>query len=439
MNKIWTIARKDIRRLFTDRKLLLFYVLPPLFMVSIIGFGFSDIGGDSSEQEPIPVAVVNLDKGDPETGVNLGEMFFVSAFAPSDQNWIADWVDVTFLTTREGAIKGVDNGDYDAAIIIPADFTRIASYNYEHGFSGEQVAVEVYDNNASPYSWSVIPGFVQSLTTNVVNGQVAIGATMDTIINLAMTDPEFGQVFNAAITEGAFIPDFSRAFDPSLNAVSVVTRPIKEAAAEEQGGFNYLLMMGPAQALMFSLLMATSVAGNILEEQRNGTLQRMLMSSTSRFQIFFAKLMSTYVTILLQLVFLIIGFLLVNALIQGEFTMIWGDNVLVIGALLMGLALAVSGVGMIAAALAKNVESVNAIAGGPVMIMSFTGGAFGLKLGSSQLEEILTNISIVHWGSDGLAKLADGNTDIVQNILVLAAVGAVLFSLSLLRFMYREF
>ena len=167
MNKIWIIARKDIIRLFTDPKLLLFYVLPPLFLVSIMGLAFSGIGrDDSSEPEPIPVAVVNLDEGDPETGVNLGETFFVSAFAPSDQNWIADWVDVTFLTTREGAIEGVDNGDYDAAIIIPADFTRTASYSYENGFSGEQVAVEVYDNNASPYSWSMIPGFVQSLTTN---------------------------------------------------------------------------------------------------------------------------------------------------------------------------------------------------------------------------------------------------------------------------------
>ncbi len=68
-----------------------------------------------------------------------------------------------------------------------------------------------------------------------------------------------------------------------------------------------------------------------------------------------------------------------------------------------------------------------------------TGGAFGFKLGSSQIEQILTNISIVHWGSDGLNKLADGSTDIVQNLLVLAAVGAVLFSISLLRFMYREF
>ncbi len=197
--------------------------------------------------------------------------------------------------------------------------------------------------------------------------------------------------------------------------------------------------MGPPQTLMFSLLMATSVAGNILEERRNGTLQRMLMSSTSRFQIFFAKMISTYVTILLQLVFLVVAFLVVNALIQGEFTMMWGDNILAIGVLLIVLALPVSSVGMIAATFAKNVESVTAIAGGPIMLMAFTGGVFGFKLGSSFIEELLTNISIVHWGSDGLQKLADGNTDIVQNVLVLAAVGAVLFSISLLRFMYREF
>lgn len=443
MNKIWIIARKDIIRLFTDPKLLLFYVLPPLLLVGIIGMAISDIGGDSSEQEATPVALVNLDEGDPATGANLGEQY-VRAFTPSDQNRITDWIDVTFLTIRQEAIEGVDNGDYDAAIIIPADFTRTASYNYEHGFSDEPAAVEIYDKNDNPFSWSIVPGFVQNITTNVANGQVAIGSTMDTIINLAMIDPEFGTAFDAAIADGTFYPDFSRAYDSSLNTVSVVIRSVDdvgEADAEEvaeEDGFNFLLMMGPAQGLMFSLFMATSVAGNILEERRNGTLQRML-SSTSRFQIFFAKLISTYVTLLLQLVALVIGFLVINGLIEGEFTMLFGDNIPAIAALLMATALATSGVGLIAAAFAKNVESVNAIAGMPVMIMAFTGGAFGFKLGSSQLEQFLTNISIVHWGSDGLQQLAYGNTDIMQNVLVLAAVGMVLFSISLTRFMFREF
>ncbi len=440
MKKIWMIARKDLLRFFTDRNLLLFTVATPLVVVTIFGFAFGniDFSGSSEENESIPVAVVNLDEGDPETGANLGEMFFVSAFMPSDQNGLDDWIDAAFLTTREEAIEGVDNGDYDAAIIIPADFTRTASYDYENGFYGEQIAVEVYDNNASPYSWSTIPGIVQSLTANIVNGQVAIGSTMDAIINLAMTDPEFGQ----AMADGTFSPDFSRAHDPSLNAVSLVPRPFAEEAAEEEdeaNGFNLLVTLGSAQGIMFSLFMATSVAGNILEERRNGTLQRMLMSSTPRFQVFFAKITSSYVTILLQLVFLVVAFLVVNSLVQGEFTMLWGDNILAIGVLLIVLALPVSGVGMIGAAFARNVEQVQAITGLPVLLMSFTGGAFGFKLGSSWIGELLTNISLVHWGSDGLIKLAAGNSDIGQNVLVLGVVGAVLFSISLLRFMRRQF
>lgn len=462
MHKILNIARKDIYTTFTDRSLLLLMFVTPLALASIIAFAFSDLGGGSSPIANIPVALVNLDAGDGEAGFNGGAIF-VAGLVPSAENdgsqsnalgtctltqatastddaddsaqfSLTDLTDTTLLSTREEALLGVDNGVYAAAIIIPENFTRAVSYSRENGFSGEQVAVEVYGNAGSPISASVIRSVAERFTNQIVNGNIAIGATIETMTARAVDDPEFGQAFLTANSEGTFNPDFSCAFDFDLNTVGIETRTL---AGEETEDVNFLVVLGSAQAVFFALFTASGAAGSIIEERREGTLQRLFVSPTSRIEILLGKLIGTVATVLLQLIFLFIGFTFINTLLEGEFSMIWGDNALAIAGLIIVTALATSGVGMITAAVAKTAEQASIIGSVVGMFMGVTGGAF-FELDVIPGIEPITRLSIVFWGSDGFTKLADGDSDIVVNLLILIVLGLGLFMVSLMLFNRRQ-
>ena len=91
----------------------------------------------------------------------------------------------------------------------------------------------------------MIRSIAESFTNQIVTGQIAIGATIDTLVTRAMSDPAFGQEFGTMNAEGTFNPDFSCAFDSRLNTVGIITQTVE---GEEQEGVNFLVLFGSAQA-----------------------------------------------------------------------------------------------------------------------------------------------------------------------------------------------
>ena len=62
MKKAWIIARKDLIIRFRDRWGLLFLVLTPLALTTIIGFAFGGFNDNTAELR-ILVAIINHDQG----------------------------------------------------------------------------------------------------------------------------------------------------------------------------------------------------------------------------------------------------------------------------------------------------------------------------------------------------------------------------------------
>jgi ABC-2 type transport system permease protein len=163
----------------------------------------------------------------------------------------------------------------------------------------------------------------------------------------------------------------------------------------------------------------------------------MIISPTSRGLILFGKLVSVVVIVLIQLLFLFVGFTVIGSLLEGRFQSIWGDNLLLIAVLMVATTLATAGVGMITAAVGKTPEQANIIGSIVSMLMGILGGAFFTVNVLGDLE-FITRISVVRWGSEGFSKLAAGQTDILSNIFFLALLGAVFFGISLLIFNRRK-
>ena len=87
-------------------------------------------------------------------------------------------------------------------------------------------------------------------------------------------------------------------------------------------------MFGSAQAIFFMLFTAMGGATSLLEERRDGTLQRLIVSPTPRIVILLGKLIGTFVTCVVQVTILIIALTIVGSILAGQVEFIWGSNLL---------------------------------------------------------------------------------------------------------------
>ena len=463
MRKIWAIAWKDIYTTFTDRNLVLIMLVTPLALSTIIALAFSNLSGGGAPIRDIPVALVNLDEG--SEIFNGGEVFAQAlgvgtgsedstadsapASSPDCPSPVADEADspasagvsLTDLTeTRlfadaDSALAALGRGEFAAVIIIPAGFSQSISYSQTQR-EIQPIPVEVIGDPARPISASVIRSIAESISNQLLSGQITVAATIETMIARAQTDPAFGLAFLAANADGSFQPDFACAFTPGLNPISINAQQI--TGEGEDRDINLLVSFGSSLAIFFALFTANGGATNILEESRNWTLQRMLTSPTSRLQIMSGKLFGIFVTVLLQILFLCIALTLINSLLTGSLSFVWGDNLLAIAALLIFSALAAAGIGMVTAAAATSPEQAGVIGTIVAIFMGVAGGAFFQLPVSIPVVDLISRFSVVRWGSEAFTSLARGGSDIGLNLLVLGGIGAVFFAISLVIFNRRQ-
>ncbi|MDX1991933.1 MAG: ABC transporter permease [bacterium] len=501
MNKLWNIAWKDIRAVFTDRNLLLIMLATPLAISTIIALAFSGVAGGGSPLENIPVALVNLDEGaggfnggqifvsalvenpdpaeqaeaapvdatpeatpgtfelgavaatvleatpaDPEScevlatdadQVTAAEMLAAEQENPGASNTttLYDLTDTVLVDDAAAARAGVENGDYAAAIIIPANFSASIGYSQDNP-DFDPVQIEVYGDSGRSIAPIVIRSVVEGITNQMLTGQVAVKSTIDTMVTRAQENLGFGAQFVAANTAGQFNPDFSCAFNGTFETVSIQQERVN-TDDDDSRPFNLLVFFGSAQATFFALFTANGGAANILEERRNGTLQRMVVSPTPRFTILLGKLIGVFAMVLLQLVFLFVALTLVNAVLEGEFQLIWGNDWLSIILLLLVTSLATAGVGMLTVAFARTPEQANIVGSVIGFAMGILGGAF-FTLPPNVVTDTLRNASVIYWGSNGFQRLASGDSGVITNILFLLVIGAALFVISLIAFNRRQ-
>ncbi|MCC6802649.1 MAG: ABC transporter permease, partial [Anaerolineae bacterium] len=371
LSKIWTIAWKELYTTFTDRNLMLIMIVTPLALATIIGLAFSNFINASSDVpvSDIPMAIVNLDQGSDANGaaVNNGDIL-VDIFAPEvhrSNDVIDTLTNAEKLDDADAARQGVDTGKYAAAIIIPADFSQKLTYSQTHSI--EPVSVEVYASPASPVSASIVRSITEGVVSQIATGNIAVEATIRAIIE---TNPV--AALRLATAGDALQEGFAPAFNPGSNPVTIQQQTVTGEAAT----FNPLVTFGAAQAVFFMLFTAMGGANSLLEEQRDGTLQRLLVSPTPRTVILLGKLIGTFITCVVQVTILIIALTIVGSIIAGQIDFIWGDNILLVALMILAVALAASGLGSLVASLVRTPEQGNVIGGVISMAMGVFGGAF---------------------------------------------------------------
>jgi ABC-2 type transport system permease protein len=433
MRKIWEIAWKDLYSTYTDRNAVLIMIAAPLAVATIVGLAFGGLSSGDLAISDIPVAIVNQDEG--SGGQNYGQIF-VSAFVdgaqdsaqtpacdaepPSGENTgsqttLVDLTDAVALDDPAAARAGVEDGDYTAAIIIPPDFTRKIAYG--PGDPIEGTSIEVYANSGRALSAEIIRSITASIVNQIAAGNITAAATLETVSG------QYGLLQMAAFaTSESFSRNIGCAFDPRFNTLRIDRQTI--AGQPPNNAAAILVLVGSSQAIFFTLFTAQAGAAGIFEERRQWTLQRLLVSPTPRLHILIGKLAGTFVTCILQIIFLCIALTLVGSLLSGELVFIWGDNLLSVALVIVASALAATGVGTLLTGLARTPEQAGIYASLIFVSMAVLGGSFGF-----QLPEALSRFSLIYWGSNAFAKLSANQGDIGLNLLILLAHGVILFTI----------
>jgi ABC-2 type transport system permease protein len=472
MNKLWTIAAKEVRTRFTDRNLLLIMLAAPLVISTIIGLAFGGLGRTDSPIRDIPVAVVNHDSasvygtsfgamlaglltegelpagtgpsaadcpqasaasggGSTEGTLTLGELIDGTTFDETVAQRLVDDGTIPPPSAAAGspeyldtaARAAIDKGVYTAVVIIPADFSAALTSLADPRQAPAMASVAVYGNAGQGLSAGIVRSVVDTITAQMLGGNIAIGATLT---ELATRQP-------AALAAASNL-DLSKlfvcAFVPGNDLVQLLNKPVQASQTSTAGAL--LVTFGSAQALFFALFTGQFGILSMYEERKNGTLQRILVSPTPRWAILGGKLVGVLASVLFQLLALVVALTLVGSLIEGHLTFIWGTDLVRLGLVLLAVAVAVSGLGMLLAGVLKGIEQANIVGSVLNIALGVLGGAFGFQLPRS-----IAQVSLIYWARDAFDVLAAGRGDVALNILVLFAEGAVMFAIGLVLFNRR--
>ena len=434
LRKILAMSWKEVYTTYTDRNLLLIMIATPLALATIIGLAFSGFLGNTGNDIPIrdiPFALVNLDAGTTGVGGRNNGQTFVDLLVPgaaADQpQALLDLTDARQMTSARLARMAVDRGELAAAVIIPEDFSAKLSYSPAH-LALEPTTIEIYANAAQPISANIIRSIVSGIGDQIATGNIAVAVTIDALVQRAQQD-----VLTALQLVFGFNPDFAPAFTPENNPIRIDSQTVQGEATTP---FNPLVYFGASNAILFMLFTARGSAGSLLEERQDGTLARLLTTPTPRIVILLGKLAGTFVTCVLQLVLLFFFLTLVGSLMSGELQFIWGRSVGSILLVMLAISLAASGLGTLLTSLVKTPQQSDLIGSVIILAMALFSGAFFSVEGVPVLRT-LSRFTLNFWGTDAFTRLAQNDTDIGLNLVVLLVFGAVTFGAGLLLFNRR--
>jgi ABC-2 type transport system permease protein len=325
---------------------------------------------------------------------------------------------------QAAAKAAVDKDIYAAVVVIPAGFSSALAGLADPRLAQTAATITVYGNAGNSLSAGIVRSVVDSITAQLVSGNIAIGATL----------AELAQVQPAALADLSKLDMgklFVCAFNPGTALVQMNDRPVQAAPNTLAG--TLLVTFGSAQALFFAMFTAQGGVLSMYDERRNGTLQRILVSPTPRWVFLGGKLVGTLVSVLVQLILLVLALTIVGSIIEGRLAFIWGNDVGKLSLVLLAVSLAVSGLGIFLAGVLKNIEQAGMVGSVLNIGLGVLGGAFGFQLPRS-----ISQFSLVYWARDAFDLLAAGHGQIWLNILVLFAQGVLFYAIGLF-FFNRKF
>jgi len=412
--KIWTIAWKDTLVRFRDRNALILMLAAPLLISAIIGSAFGGFvsGGGDAPLADIPMIIVNQDEGE------LGEVFtdLITADIPE----LVTLFDTTLMTDLEAARALVQAGESRAVIAIPPDFSeRLQSREEESG----STTVTLYTDPAA----TITPNIIRGVVTQIVNEFAGRR------ISGQITAEHLSEVY--AETLGPALADLGPAIAAELQAEEVESGRISlnRVALGESEEINPFAFFVPSMGIFFLVFAMMDGTRSILDEDREGTLDRLISTPTSHGQILLGKIFGVFLTGLVQFIVYVIASRLL-------FNVNWGSSVVGLALMTLVTVAAFTSLGAFIAAFARDANQANIFGSIVALVSAALGGNFTSPFNFPEWLDFLSKFTVNRWSIDGFADLTLFNLgvgEVLPEIGVLLAIAAVFFVLGLWQFRRR--
>ena len=420
--KILDIALKDQVRFLRSMFLVVMAVVAPLLMTGLFYLAFGRASQGGGFDVPLTrVQVVNLDQGSAQAGGFVAGQLIVDVLRDES---LAEILQVTLAPDEAAARGAMERQEADVAVIIPRDLTaRLFT-------AGEKAAITMIHDPTLTLGPGIVKGLLNSLTDALAGGQIASqvaaerfraqGLDADGALARRVSE-EYAQWVAA---QGARL---QKGESPGLELVPPGAR---SPAASQRTPIAAQIMQG--MMIFFVFFTAAAAAETIITEDEEGTLQRLFTTPTPRGVILGGKLLTVFITVLVQVIVLLLS----SALI---FKINWGRPVSV---LLMALAMviAAAGFGVFIMSFIKSTRQSGPIMGGVLTVTGALGGL--LTPGIQNLPAFYTTLNLFTphgWAMRGWTLAVAGGTvgELLVPLMALVLYGAATFAVGVLLFRKR--
>jgi ABC-2 type transport system permease protein len=421
MRTIINMARLHLQLLAQDRSTLVQgFVVPVILMVVLA----AAVGDNVANDVTLLVDVDNRDQ------TELSDDFITTLRATSDE------VDAVLFCVYgaddnpdECEQSGLNNNDTfdDVGTERLEDLTTSAALIIPEGFGqsiadGETVALE-YRNDDDFGNRTVAQSTVETALTRF-NASLAIAQ-----LGLDAVEEYFGGFDSPTAREADYNTLLQRARAELETApANVTTRSADEEIVIGLGARQAV----PGQGSMFVLFTLIGIATFMVEERNQGTLQRLFIIPTNKFNIVFGKILGVFLFGVMQFAI----FIGVGALLGID----WGGDYLAIGALIVSFCLAGTALGFLVSTFTRTTAQAANAATFFGLVLAPLGGAWWPLTIVPDFMQTIGHISPIAWLMDGFYEVLYYNGGIVEVLPMTGALllfAAVFTAAGVMRFSYE--
>lgn len=411
--KALDIAIKDLKQAFRSYFAIAFMFVIPILITGLFAFLFGGFGEDVEvEIDPIPVQVYNQDQGD------LGDVL-VSVW---NSGALSDILAVTVAEDTAQARQAVDLQEAEVAILIPENFSASLFS------SGGQTEIELYQDPTLTLGPGIVKTLVNQFTDVFSGSNITVQVTEQQLEERGYTlTPEQMQTLAQAYS--------SQVSSSTQTGQQVSLESLGGEQQDPGGGVRNILGFIMGGMMVFYAYFTGAYASNtILNEEENGTLERLFGTATPPTVILIGKLLAAAAMILVQLTVLI-------AFGRLAFGIAWGQLGLLV-LFILATTLGAASYGMFAISLAKDRRMAGVIMGAGNTVTGMLGMAGTFMLSSPTPNSTIDTLTLLvpqGWANRMLLSIMEGLSleRTLFSLLGLLVYSVVMVVLGLIRFQKR--
>ncbi len=368
------IAGKDLRLRVRDRSAFILGILAPL----VLAYIFYLVFGPAATGQGLSLEYGVVDEDASEISAA-----FVSVLEAAEADEV---LTLETFPDRDAADGGLEDGAVDAVFVMPSGLEQAI-------FENRSATIEVIGDIDSPTSTQIAASFAEQFSSGIAASQLAVAATA----NVAGVQPT---------------PDFVSSLSQDPATAGMTFTIIDESAASKQLDASTFFAAGMAVFFLF-FTVQFGVTG-LLEEERDGTLARLMSTPIPRVSVVAGKAILAFVLGVVSMTVLVMA---TTLLMEAN----WGAPLGVALLVIAGVLSAVGIMGLVAS-VARTPEGAGNLGSIIAVILGMLGGTFFPIASSGGVLAALTYLTPHAWFMEGLAQLGSGApwTD------ALPAVGAIL-------------